>query len=290
MNGPASSRAHDHHVIDLHLHTTASDGLLPPAALVGRAASAGLTIISITDHDTVAGLREASATAVPLGVRVVAGIEATAVEQGRDVHILGYFLEPDATALASFLGAQRADRVRRVREMAGRLEAMGCNVDVDAVLATASGTRSLGRPALADALVAAGHAVDRQDAFARWLGAGRPAFVPRRGVSGAEAIDIIHRAGGIAALAHPVLLADDEMIPRLAADGLDALEVWHADHDEQARQHYAAIARRLDLAMSGGSDFHGDGGHHAVALGLVTLPPDEFAHLESRRASPSSSA
>lgn len=272
-------------MIDLHLHTTASDGLLAPAALVARAAAAGLTVVSVTDHDTVAGLGEASAAATDHGLRLVAGIEVTAVEQQRDMHILGYFIDPEAPALDTFLRGQRADRVRRVREVAGRLGDLGCPVDVDAILAAAqSGNRSVGRPALADALVEAGHAVDRQDAFARWLGAGRPAFVPRRGVSGAEVIALLHEAGGIASLAHPVLLADDEVLAPLAEAGLDALEVWHADHDERARQHYAEVARRFDLAMSGGSDYHGGDGHDASALGRVTLPPHEFSRLEARRA------
>jgi 3',5'-nucleoside bisphosphate phosphatase len=269
-------------VIDLHLHTTASDGLLAPDALVARAASAGLHVISITDHDTTAGLAAAGAAAAERGLRLVPGIEITAVERGRDVHVLGYFFDPASASLATFLRVQRADRVQRVREMAERLRSLGCVIDEESILARASGTgRSVGRPALADALVAAGHAADREDAFARWLGHGRPAFVPRRGASGGHVIGLIHAAGGVASLAHPGVLARDDLIPRLASAGLDALEVWHSDHDARQREHYAGLADDLGLAMSGGSDYHGEGVHRAAQIGTVTLPSGEFARLEA---------
>jgi len=267
-------------VIDLHLHTTASDGLLDPASLVARAASAGLRVISVTDHDTVSGIERASAAAGDLGLRLVPGIEMTAVEGERDVHILGYFFDPGHDVLSRFLTVQRADRVRRVREMAARLQPLGCAIDVEPLLAGPPG-RSVGRPAIADALVAGGHARDRNDAFARLLGRGRPAFVPRRGVAGAEVIAIIHASGGIASLAHPGVLAEDALIPALAAAGLDALEVWHSDHSAAQSAHYSTLAGELGLARSGGSDYHGDGVHRAARLGGVSLGESEFNLLES---------
>jgi len=274
-------------VIDLHLHTTASDGLLTPEQLVARAAAAGLTIISVTDHDTVAGLSQARPAAAQLGVRLVAGIEITAVELGRDVHVLGYFIDPASDTLTAFLRDQRIARQQRVRDIGDRLESLGYAVDVDALLAHAQ-TRdgSIGRPAIADALVSAGHALDRNDAFARFLGRDKPAFVARQGVCGAEVIAAIHEAGGIASLAHPVLLCDDALVPVLAAAGLDALEVWHSDHSPEDRSRYRDLAERLGLARSGGSDFHGDGVHRACELGAIALPPEEFATLESRAARP----
>jgi predicted metal-dependent phosphoesterase TrpH len=269
-------------VIDLHLHTTASDGLLAPAALVGRAAAAGLCTIAVTDHDTVAGLDEAVDAGRTRGVRVVAGIEMTAVEDGNDVHVLGYFIDPDSAILGGFLIEQRVDRVRRVREMGERLRNLGMAVDVEALIATADAdTRSIGRPAIADALVAAGQAVDRTDAFTRLLGRGRPAFVPRRGVTATAAIEMIHAAGGIASLAHPGISASDSFVEALAGHGLDAIEVWHSDHSPDQQRHYSALADRLCLAKSGGSDFHGDGVHHAARLGGVLLPEPEFQRLEA---------
>jgi len=270
-------------LIDLHLHTTASDGVLTPDDLVARAGEAGVTILSITDHDTVAGVPAARDAASRLGLRLVPGVEITAVENQRDVHILGYFFDPDNAGLAEFLRAQRSDRIRRVQEIGARLGELGASVDIDGVLrrATAGGD-SIGRPAIADALVAAGHAADRNDAFARLLGRGRPAFIPRRGVPGAEVIRVIHRAGGIASLAHPALLEQDELIPVLVASGLDAVEVWHSDHAPHHEAHYAALAERWRLGRSGGSDYHGDGVHRAGRIGGTVLSAAEFAGLESR--------
>ena len=271
-------------MIDLHLHTTASDGLLEPAALVARAAAAGLTTIAVTDHDTVAGIATACAAGAREGVEVVSGIEITAVEAGHDVHILGYFFDAEHAGLAEFLRTQRLDRRRRVGEIGARLERLGCAIDVEALLATAAdSSRSIGRPAIADALVAAGHAADRNDAFARLLGAGQPAFVPRNGVGGATVVQVIHEAGGAASLAHPGLGPGDFLIEPLAAAGLDAIEVWHCDHTPAQRQHYFALADRLGLARSGGSDFHGEAVHRSCRLGEIDVPRAEFTRLRSRR-------
>jgi 3',5'-nucleoside bisphosphate phosphatase len=270
-------------VIDLHLHTTASDGRLAPAALVARARAAGITVLSVTDHDTVAGLAEARGAAEAFGLTFVAGIEITAVDRGRDVHLLGYFFDPADPALAAFLVAQRADRVRRVAVIAKRLAALGVPIDAAALTRRAAerpGT-SIGRPQVADALVAAGHVADRTEAFERFIGADGPAFVPRRGASPEEVIAIVRRAGGIASLAHPGLVGNDAIVPRLAAAGLPALEVCHADHDASAERHYRRLAAAYGLAVTGGSDFHGDSLHHPAALGVVGLPADDFARLRA---------
>jgi predicted metal-dependent phosphoesterase TrpH len=270
-------------LIDLHLHTTASDGALSPRDLTARAAAAGLTTFAVTDHDTVAGLAEAHSAAERAGIRLVPGIEITAVADGRDVHVLGYFIDPDSETLAQFLRDQRTDRIRRVKEMAARLDSLGYPVDVNAVLErTRHSHRSVGRPALADALVAAGHVQDRNDAFARLLGRGCPAFVPRAGVGGADVIRVIHDAKGIASVAHPGLLRDDGLIAGFVEAGLDALEVWHSDHTPEQEAHYGQLARQYGLARSGGSDYHGDGLHRACQLGVVTLPPRRFAELSER--------
>lgn len=271
-------------MIDLHLHTTASDGTLSPAALVARAAAAGLTIISVTDHDTLAGIPEARTAADDLGLRLINGAEITAIENQRDVHLLAYFVDPNHASLASFLSRQRTDRIRRVREIAHRLETLGLVIDVEPLLeaARACAGRSVGRPLLADALVAAGHARDRNDAFARLLGNGCPAFVPRAGATPDEVIAIVREAGGIVSLAHPALTRIDDVIPRLAAAGLTALEVRHSDQDLETEHRYRDMAADLGLAVSGGSDFHGDAGHRVNRLGTVTLPPDDFARLEAR--------
>ncbi len=272
-------------MIDLHLHTTASDGTLAPSALVATAAAAGLTTISITDHDTIAGLPEGAAAAAAAGIRLVAGVEITAIEAGRDVHLLAYFIDLDDAGLSVFLERQRADRVRRIREIAARLAALGSPIDVDPLLenAAASPGRSIGRPRLADALVSAGHARDRNDAFDRLLGNGCPAYVSRRGASPDDVIAIVGRAGGIVSMAHPGLTGCDEVIPRLAAAGLAALEARHSDHDADTEARYRRLAADHRLAVSGGSDFHGVSSHRPGSLGRVTLPASDFAALESRR-------
>ena len=272
-------------MIDLHLHTTASDGLLAPAALVARAAQVGLRTISVTDHDTFAGLAEAGEAARQYRLRLVSGVEITAVEEGRDVHMLAYFIDPSSHAFAGFLEAQRADRVRRVREIADRLASLGLGIDTDRLLAsTADRTgHSIGRPQIADALIAAGHARDRDDAFDRLLGSGSPAFVPRCGPTPEAVISLVREAGGVVSMAHPGLTRMDHIIPRLAAAGLASLEVRHSDHDGPTEQRYRDLAAGHALAVSGGSDFHGDVGHRATVLGRVTISAGELSALEARR-------
>ena len=272
-------------MIDLHLHTTASDGLLPPAVLVSRAAEVGLQTISITDHDTCAGMIEAEAAARQHGVRLVPGAEITAIEDGRDVHLLAYFLDPQDATLTRFFAAQRANRERRVRDIGDRLATLGCAIDVESLIASAAARgRTVGRPQIADALIESGHGLDRDDVFARLLGTGRPAFLPRHGPRPEDVIVLVRNAGGLVSMAHPGLTAMDHLIPRLAAAGLESLEVRHSDHDVATEQRYRELAARYRLAVSGGSDFHGDIGHRASTLGCVTLSTDEFAALEARRA------
>jgi predicted metal-dependent phosphoesterase TrpH len=278
-------------VIDLHLHTTASDGRLTPDALVARAAGVGLTIISVTDHDTTAGLPEASIAAIRHGLRLVHGIEITAVENARDIHVLGYFIDPLFAPLLDFLRGQRADRLRRLTIMAERLRELGYAIDVGPLVADASrgAGRTLGRPQLADALVEAGYAESRREAFDTLLGEGRPAFVPRSGATVGEVSAIIRAAGGVASLAHPGLMRLDDAIPGFVAGGLMAIEVWHSDHDPAANARYQEMAERLGIGMSGGSDYHADQSHHASGLGAVTLPEAAFADLEARAGRPARS-
>jgi predicted metal-dependent phosphoesterase TrpH len=200
------------------------------------------------------------------------------------VHLLGYFFDPKSPRLAAFLEDQRADRVRRVEQMAVRLAALGKPIDV-APLVRPSGTRpgrSVGRPLVAWALVRAGHVRDVQQAFHELIAEGRPAFVPRRGSAPADVIAILGEAGGIASLAHPGLLDDDSLIPDLARRGLTALEAYHSDQDEETTAHYLAMAAELGLAVSGGSDYHGDAGHRRDGLGRIGLPAERFRELQAR--------
>jgi hypothetical protein len=271
-------------LIDLHLHTTASDGRLEPSDLVHRVWDAGVRVLSVTDHDTVAALPEVATLAEARGMEFVPGIEITAVSEERDVHVLGYFFEPRNAALESFLRSQRADRLRRVEEMAARLAALGKPIDVSDLMTPSTDRpgRSVGRPLVAAALVRAGHVATIKEAFDDWIGTGKPAFIGRRGGSPAEVVDLIGEAGGIASLAHPGPLGQDALIPELARRGMAALEAYHSDHDPQTTAHYLAMAARLGLAVSGGSDFHSDAGHRRVGLGRVGLPEERYRELKIR--------
>ncbi len=271
-------------MIDLHLHTTASDGRCDPADLVRRAWSAGIRVLSVTDHDTVAALEETIAAAGACGIEVVPGIEVTAVNEGHDVHVLGYFFDRDSPVLAAFLEEQRADRVRRVEEMAARLAALGKPIDV-ADLTRRSETRSgrsVGRPLVAGALVRAGHVADVRQAFDELIGEGRPAYLPHRGRPPADVVAVIREAGGIASLAHPGLLGDDPLVVSLAGRGLAAIEAYHGDHNADTTARYLAMAAELGLAVTGGSDYHGDADRRRDALGTVGLPEERYHELVER--------
>ena len=266
--------------VDLHLHTTASDGRCTPAELVDRALAAALTVIAVTDHDTTAGVAETQAIGAPRGLEVIAGIEITSMDGGRDAHILGYFYDIDDPALLTFLATQRRARVDRVVAIGERLASLGMPIETRRLLEQAARDtgRSIGRPQIANAMVDAGHVSSTREAFDRWLGHGCPGFVPRSGPTPEETIAVLHGAGGLVSIAHPG--ADDlaARIPSLVAAGLDALEAFHSDHDAAMVEQYAALARRLDLLVTGGSDFHGTPGH-GLEPGSVTLPPDDWARL-----------
>jgi hypothetical protein len=265
-------------LIDLHLHTTASDGADAPEALVASCAAAGLSVIAVTDHDTIDAVPAVEAAARRSGLRFVPGIEITAVWQQKDVHILGYFLDHRAPALTAFLTDQRRDRIRRAREIGGRLAAVGVPIDIEQVIASAGG-KPVSRPSIAQALVDAGRIQCRQDAFDQYIGEGCAAFAPRAGVTIECAIQTIKEARGVASLAHPGLTGIDSLIADLARVGLDAIEVYHADHTAADTDRYLLLARQLGLGVTGGSDYHGGQSHHPGGLGRFVLPADDFDDL-----------
>jgi len=271
-------------LVDLHLHTTASDGRATPAELVARAAAAGVTVIAATDHDTTAGVAEVRAHAERRGMLAIPGIEITAIENGRDLHMLGYFFDPANPALAEFLAAQRATRVARIAAIAGRLASLGMPIDVEPILADAARhtAQSIGRPKVARAMIEAGYVADTRQAFEMWLARGCPAFVERAGAVPEDVIAIVHSAGGLASLAHPVRSDIDSRIAKLRDAGLDAIEVYHPDHDAIAVARYERVARDLGMLVSGGSDFHGDPAH-GMEPGGSTLPAREWERLYAER-------
>ena len=272
-------------MIDLHTHTTASDGRCSPGELVARAKSAGVTVLAVTDHDTVAGCEEAASAAKAAGIEFVDGIEITAVCEGADIHVLGYFVDRRSSALLAFLAQQRRQRIDRMREMVGRLQQHGIALDAETILEPAlqDPRRAVGRPWIARALVAGGHVRTTNEAFDRWLARGRPAFVPRAGAGPADVFAKVHDAGGVASFAHPALVGRDGWIDGFAAGGLDALEAYHSEHDAAATSRYIEIAGRLGLAVSGGSDFHDDPSHGPSEPGAVSLPRADYERLAARR-------
>jgi len=278
-------------LIDLHTHTTASDGRRTPPDLVACAAAAGVTVLSVTDHDTVAGCEPGAAACAIAGIEFVPGIEITAVRDSADAHILGYFIDASAPALSRFLDEQRGRRIDRARQMIAQLARLGIALDADAIVRPGvdDATKAVGRPWIARAMVESGHVATVAEAFDRWLARGRPAYVPRLAASPGDVIARIHDAGGVASLAHPGLLGHDEWIPGLAELGLDAVEAYHFDHDPERTEHYVALAARLGLSVSGGSDYHADQSHGAPAPGSVSLPRDAYDRLKCRRAAPEGS-
>jgi predicted metal-dependent phosphoesterase TrpH len=271
-------------VIDLHLHTTASDGRSSPRELVREAADAGLTTIAVTDHDTTAAVGEVEAAGQAQGLNTIPGIEITAIHRGRDVHILAYFVRTESEDLASFLARQRTERRRRLNEMIAALERAGAPIDreaLDARLAVES-TKSVGRPLLARELMRAGHVRSTSEAFDRYLAEGRPGYVQRTGATPREVIELVAQAKGLTSLAHPGKLKRDEILPELVEAGLPAIEVHHPDHDDIDRGRYRHFAGMYGLLVTGGSDYHGPGSGRTAGLGRVTLDREDFDRLVER--------
>lgn len=243
--------------VDLHTHTNVSDGTLAPTALVTLAAKVGLAAIAITDHDHLGALPEARRAGERLGVEVVAGVELSVTYADADVHLLGYFVDPDEPRLAARLAHFRAVREERGRLIVEKLQALG----VDIQMSDLPEAQSVGRPHVARALVAKGIVKSIDEAFEKWLGDDGPAYVEKAKMDGREAVALVHGAGGVASLAHPGLLPEDvryRALRDLAAAGLDAVEVEHSRHSSEERRRLRGLAAELALLETGGSDFHGD--------------------------------
>ncbi len=268
-------------LIDLHAHTTASDGALSPTALVELARREGIGVLGVTDHDTVAGLDEALAAGTRVGVEVIPGMEISCYYHRQEVHLLGYFVHHHGPALLEQLAAWREERLGRMRHMVERLRRYGIHLDADRLAARDAGA-SVGRPHVAQALVQDGHVATVEEAFDRFLAEGKPAYVPRQRVPVAQAILLVRKAGGLPVLAHPGIYHNDGMIADLVRDGLAGIEVLHRDHNEAAVERYRRLAARYDLACTGGSDFHGLAAATPQRLGQPNLPQADLEALRAR--------
>jgi predicted metal-dependent phosphoesterase TrpH len=265
--------------VDLHMHSTASDGSRSPADVVRAAKRASLAAIALTDHDTVSGLAEARAVGAELGVRIVNGVELSAVEGETETHLLGLHLR-DTAVLERGLGELREMRGRRAARIVELLQSQGVQVTFDDVMLQA-GSGAIGRPHVARALVADGWATDVRDAFDRYLGAGRPAYVAKDQLGMREAIAMVHAAGGLAVLAHPGAGGTRERIDALVALGLDGVEVKHPSHSPQDVARLRAFVDQLGLIPSGGSDWHGaaDGSR---TIGMMHVPIEWLRRQDER--------
>ena len=242
---------------DLHIHTTASDGIFPPEAIVAMAKESALDVIAVTDHDTTSGIDAAKKAAAKMQITFVPGVEISA---GGDleIHVLGYGINPEAPVLKELFSSMQKERIRRAHTMLQRLALLGYPLDTDAVFKNAQG--SVGRPHIARAMVEKGYVSSVQEAFQRFLGSGKPAFVSREKLDTAQVIRILTQAGGIPVLAHPTLLhmPQEQLYPLLTCwkdAGLAGLEVYHpsqrGDFDSWLR-----LAKRFDFLITGGSDYH----------------------------------
>lgn len=266
--------------VDLHIHTTASDGLVAPGDIVRASLDLGLSVIAITDHDSVAGVPEALAAADGTALEVVPGVELSVTgPAGEDAHVLGYFLDHSSPALAMGLRDLREARLERARLMVDGLRAAGHPVALETVLAQA-GRGAVGRVHIARALVEGGSVATIEQAFADLIGRRAPFYVHKRAFEAEEALRLIHQAGGVAVLAHPGVSGEGALVPLVEA-GLDAVEAYHADHTESQRQHFLSEARRFGLVVTGGSDFHGPG-MRSAALGAGGCPDSAVEALRKR--------
>lgn len=273
--------------IDLHTHSSVSDGTDPPGELVAKAAAAGLDVVALTDHDTAAGWAQAAAVAEREGVELVRGMEISTTHEHRSVHLLAYFLDPAHPVLEAELDRILRGRDSRVPGICERLVAAGIEIDEADVRRAAGDAVAAGRPHVADALVAKGVVADRTEAFERFLKPGRPGYVHRYASPLVDMVGVVRAAGGVSVVAHPWgrgsrRTLDVETLGMLRNLGLDGLEVDHEDHDAAERAELRAIAHGLDLVVTGSSDHHGLGkvGHH---LGVNTTAPEEYERLLARR-------
>lgn len=273
MSGPSG-------FVDLHLHTVHSDGTHTPEEVVGFARRARLLAIAITDHDCVDAIPLARGAARAAGIELIPGVELSSSDGRSDVHILGYFLDPEADGFQAKLRVLRDGRLERAERTVERLAALGAAVSLERVVAIA-GPGPVGRPHIAVALLEAGHVSSLDEAFERYIGYHAPAFVPKRTLDPGAAIEMIRGAGGVAVLAHPGSLRRDDLIPGLAAQGLTGIEVWHPKHDGARVRHYQALAGQHGLAISGGSDFHG-GGRGEATVGDQPVPAELVELLRAR--------
>src|SRR6266700_4304910 len=260
---------------DLHLHTNFSDGTYSPEELVSHAQRHGLSALALTDHDTIEGCPRTAVACQAAAIEFIPGTELTAEQDRDELHILGYFIDIENPRFLLEIAQFQDVRQNRVREIVERLNRMNVPLEAAAVFELAK-CRAPGRPHVARALVEAGLCATLDEAFERFLKKNRPAWVPKFKMSAADAIDLIHQAGGVAVMAHPGLNRTDQVIPGMAESGLDGIECFHTKHSANTSAHYLELAERFHLLVTGGSDCHGMSKGKPL-IGTVKLP---YQHVE----------
>jgi predicted metal-dependent phosphoesterase TrpH len=266
---------------DLHVHTTHSDGALSPGEVVRAAASVGLAAVAITDHDTLSALAVARPEGVRVGIELIPGIELTAERDGREIHLLGHFLDDEDSALRDAVADLRRRRTARIGAMADRLAGLGLRIDLDAIR-NAYPRATIGRKHLADWLVRSGQCANARDAFGRYLGDGGPGHVPKPRIPWREAIALIRAAGGVAGLAHPPFDLRQSMLREMTHGGLGAIEVAGPGVDRKCGLRWRDWAEAMGLVPIAGSDFHAPD-RPGRWVGAVTTPADDLARLRRSR-------
>jgi predicted metal-dependent phosphoesterase TrpH len=257
--------------IDLHVHSTASDGILSPARVVAEAAARDVWLLSITDHDTTDGIPEARTAAAEAGLTLVPGVELSVGAEAHEIHVLGYFIDLDDRPLQAVLRTLRGARDLRNERIVARLRELGAPIDLARVKEIA-GEGSVGRPHIAKALVEAGRCASMGEAFGRYLARGKPGYVGRERLSPAEAAQAIRQAGGIPVLAHPGKLGHRRRIEEIVDMGMEGVEAFHSDHDEKDVELILDIAKARNLLVTGGSDSHGPHPDRPVEIGSLDIP------------------
>ena len=271
----------DAKVVEFHTHSNMSDGLESPEKLIRRAKRAGVRAISLTDHDTVAGLSRAGAEAERLGMEFIPGIEFTCDHDGRSVHILGHFIHPQAPRLAAQIKARGFARVERMGEIIDRLNHAGLCLDKEDFFAAYEDSPSITRGQLGAYMLEKGFANSREEVFTKYIGESASCYVELNTLSPFDALELIHDAGGVATLAHPLLSECDELIPVMAEAGLTGIEVEHPSQDADAKRHYRKMAEEHGLLCLGGSDCHGIP-HKRDRLGQFSQPLSLLLELSKR--------
>lgn len=267
--------------IDLHMHSNFSDGVHPPSKLIEMAKEKGLVAISLTDHDILDGIVEAKKAADEVGIEVLTGVELSCEFGGRDLHVLGYGIDPEHAGFQEMLRMFRETRHKRGIKIIEKLNALGISIEPSEVMAQA-GQGALGRPHIAKALVEGGHVSRTQEAFDKYIADGGPAYVPKYKMNPPEAIEHIHAAGGLAFIAHPgVFLEKTEGIYDLIEQGFDGIEVYHPTHKEDTRRTLKSIALEKDMLVSGGTDYHGFPGRD-LEIGSVEITYEIVEDIKAR--------